>query len=444
MLLGMNSFAIPKASSETLPELAEFLEPLATVFRRRQSSQSLERYVTGLLTDLGRKNCQTIASAVAGTSTERLQHLLTDAAWDPLELDAARVRRLSARSSKGGILILDDTSLPKKGNSSVGVAPQYCGTLGKIANCQVLVSAHYMVDESSSSAPLHWPLAGRLYLPEERWAKDFERRKRAHVPEELGFATKPQLALDLLDRAREWEVPFELVLADSGYGKNPAFLEGLEERNLPYVCGVEGAFGVRLADEVEACGSAAPPAYRGRGRPPKVRPAPLYTAEDVIGSLPEEAWQAISWREGTKGDLSKRMAALRVHRGIGSQERYSHSHKHVSTGPEGWLIAERPLLGEKGETKYYFSTLPVDLSIQRLGALAHSRWVIEQFYEDAKGECGLGDYQGRRWDGVHRHLALVMLAYSFLAVHSSIDGEDSQGEQIFFPLHKAHYAAGHP
>jgi SRSO17 transposase len=119
----MNSFAIPKASSDPLPELAEFLKPFAPLFRRRQSRQSLERYITGLLTDLGRKNCQTIASAVAGTSTERLQHLLTDAEWDPLELDAARVRLLSKRSPKGGILILDDTSLPKKGNSSVGVAP---------------------------------------------------------------------------------------------------------------------------------------------------------------------------------------------------------------------------------------------------------------------------------------------------------------------------------
>src|SRR3712207_2901328 len=141
MMLGMNSFAVSKASSEPLPELAEFLKPFAPLFRRRQSRQSLERYITGLLTDLGRKNCQTIASAVAGTSTERLQHLLTDAEWDPLELDAARVRSLSKRSPKGGILILDDTSLPKKGNSSVGVAPQYCGTLGKIANCQIVVSA---------------------------------------------------------------------------------------------------------------------------------------------------------------------------------------------------------------------------------------------------------------------------------------------------------------
>src|SRR5829696_8819234 len=128
----MNSFAIPKASSDPLPELAEFLKPFAPLFRRRQSRQSLERYITGLLTDLGRKNCQTIASAVAGTSTERLQHLLTDAEWDPLQLDAARVRLLSKRSPKGGILILDDTSLPKKGNSSVGVAQQYSATLAHL------------------------------------------------------------------------------------------------------------------------------------------------------------------------------------------------------------------------------------------------------------------------------------------------------------------------
>jgi SRSO17 transposase len=117
----------------------------------------------------------------------------------------------------------------------------------------------------------------------------------------------------------------------------------------------------------------------------------------------------------------------------------------VSTGPEGWLIAERPLADEEGETKYYFSTLPADLSVERLGALAHSRWVIEQFYEDAKGECGLGDYQGRRWDGVHRHLALVMLAYSFLAIHSSIHPEGSVEEkEDLFPLRKAHHATGHP
>lgn len=352
--------AVPKASSEPLPELAAFLEPFAPLFRRSQSRQSLERYITGLLTDLDRKNCDTIAAAVAATSSERLQHLLTDAEWDPQELDAARVRSLSRKSPRGGILLLDDTSFPKQGKFSVGVARQYCGELGKRANCQVVVSAEYVADQPSSNSPLHWPVSGRLYLPEEEWAQDRERRKRAHVPEELPFATKPELALDLVDRAGEREVPFATVVADSGFGKTPAFLEGLEERELPYVCGVEYTFGVRLPEEVEVAEAAPPPTYQGIGQPPKARPAPLYTAEEVIGALPEEEWEVVSWREGTKGALSKQMVAVRAHRGIGSPRYYSRSHEHVVTSAEGWLIAEKPMASEEGERKYYFAMVPAD------------------------------------------------------------------------------------
>ena len=424
--------AIPKASSEPLPEIATFLEPFAPLFRRVQSQQSLERYVTGLLTDLDRKNCDTIAAAVAGTSTERLQHLLTDAEWDSRELDGARVRSLSTRSSpKEGILVLDDTSFPKQGKSSVGVARQYCGELGKRANCQVVVSAEYVADEPESRTPLHWPLSARVYLPEERWAKDKKRRARARVPEEVGFETKPQIGLSLVEQAREWEVPFGVVVADSGYGDNPNFLRGLEEKESAYVCAVESTFGVRQPEEVRAAKETGPPPYKGVGQPPKERPAPLYTANEVLGSLPEEAWQTVSWREGTKGTLSKRMVAIRVHRGIGT-ERHSVEHGRVETGPEGWLIGERPLPGHGGESKYYFSTLPETASLKRLTELAHSRWAIEQFYEDAKGECGLGDYQGRLWEGVHRHLALVMLAYSFLMLRSGEEDPSYRGS--FSPL----------
>src|SRR5918994_7394563 len=187
MLVGMDHrpnvpYAVPKASSDPLPEIAEFLQPFAPLFRRSQSRRSLERYITGLLTDLDRKNCDTIAAALAGTSTERLQHLLTDADWDSLKLDGARVRSLSARSPKGGVLVIDDTSFPKQGKSSVGVARQYCGALGKRANYQVVVSAEYVSDEPDSSRPLHWPVCAQLYLP-ERWALDCELRERAHVPE---------------------------------------------------------------------------------------------------------------------------------------------------------------------------------------------------------------------------------------------------------------------
>ena len=171
----------------------------------------------------------------------------------------------------------------------------------------------------------------------------------------------------------------------------------------------------------------------------------------MIGSLPQEAWQTVAWREGTKGTLSKQMVALRAHRATGS-DRHSTTHERVLTGPEGWLIAERPLrpagkepLGEE-ELKYYYSSLEAEVPLERLAALAKSRWAIEQFYEDAKGECGLGDYQGRRWDGLHRHLALVMVAYSFLMLHSSVLGEDRSHEEAeaFSPLSssQAHDAAG--
>jgi len=138
---GMDETYPPKASAEVLPELASFLAPFAPLLHNAQSRHSLHRYLTGLLSDLARKNCDTIAATVAGASTERLQHLLTDAQWEPLALDEARVRWLSARSPTGGILVLDDTGLPKQGKASAGVAAQYSGTLGKIGNCQVVVSA---------------------------------------------------------------------------------------------------------------------------------------------------------------------------------------------------------------------------------------------------------------------------------------------------------------
>jgi SRSO17 transposase len=149
---------------------------------------------------------------------------------------------------------------------------------------------------------LHWPLSGRLYLP-EGWAKDRKRREISHVPREVIFRSKPHIALSLVDLSREWGVPSEVVVADSGYGKYPSFLGGLEEREVAYVCGVESTFGVRLPSEVRVAKEAGAPPYEGRGRPPKERPAPLYTARELIGSLPQKAWQTVSWREGTKGTL---------------------------------------------------------------------------------------------------------------------------------------------
>ena len=249
------------------------------------------------------------------------------------------------------------------------------------------------------------------------------------MPAELRQQTKPEIALTLLDQAQEWGLPIQAVVVDAGYGDNPNFLQGLDARRIPYVCAVESTFGVRKPAEVQAAATQAP-AYGGRGQPRKPRPAPLYTVKELIEALPESAWQTISWREGTKGTMQAQAVAIRVHWATGSP-RHSTSHSRVQTGPEGWLLAERPHPQavadqttptaslqdkEKQKTKYWFCMLPDDVPLERLVLLAHARWVIEQFYEDAKQECGLDDFQGRRWDGLHRHLALAMLAYTFLAL----------------------------
>ena len=285
----MNESFVPHASPLPLPEVAAYLAPFRSLFRYRPSWESVERYVTGLLTDLGRKNCEVLAATLAGTSVERLQHLLTDASWNPQALDETRVRQLVASSPPGGVLVLDDTGLPKQGKASAGVARQYSGTLGKKGNCQVLVSAEYVEDRLERSDPLHWPVSAQLYLPES-WTSDPARCRRAHVPEAVPFQTKPELAIGLVDRARAWGVLFDVVVADAGYGDNPSFLAALEARELPYVCAVVSTFGVRLPEEVALVG--ATPPYQGRGQPRKARPAPLYTAKAVLDALPASSWQA--------------------------------------------------------------------------------------------------------------------------------------------------------
>jgi SRSO17 transposase len=292
--------------------------------------------------------------------------------------------------------------LPKQGNASVGVQSQYSGTLGKQGNCQIVVSAEYVVDDPATTQPLHWPVSARLYLPQS-WAQDQARCRQAHVPDAVAFAAKPDLALQLLDQARAWGVPFATVVTDAGYGI-PSFLRALDERHLPYVCAVANDFGVRLPAEMERAVSTPTAAgRRTQGQPKKPRPSPRHDAQ------PEAAWQTVEWREGSRGILRKQVVALRVHAGTGSA-RHSATHGRSWTGPEGWLLGERPLPGEEGKPRWFFSSLPAETPLSRLVELAHLRWPIEQFYEDAKGECGLDQFQGRTWEGLHRHVALVMLA----------------------------------
>ena len=401
--------AVPKAGLEPLVDLEAFLEPFGELVRRSESREAMERYATGLVADLNRKTAAGIGRALPGTNAQRLQEFLTNTEWVWEEMHRLRIVHMLEHASVGeGVLVVDDTGLPKKGRHSVGVARQYSGTLGRVDNCQVLVSAHYV------DRVFDWPLAGRIYLP-EAWAEDEERRKKAHIPPEVEFRTKGRIALELIDEGLGVGIWPRAVVADAGYGDQPSFLDGLEKRDLPYLVGVSRDTRFRVAQEVEADpGDGPPPPYPGRGRPRKtptledrVKPR---TAAEILGDLPENTWTTVAWREGTKGPLVKRCARVRVFRsGLRG--------KHLES--EGWLLGERPLAGHTGDRKYYFVRDPSDLGLADLIDLAHIRWVVERFYQDAKGELGLDDYEGRLWHGFHRHVALVMLAHSFLTLRQA-------------------------
>ena len=284
----------------------------------------------------------------------------------------------------------------------MGVAPQYCGVLGKKANGQVAVTTVY-VDPYFA-----WPVNGQLYLPES-WANDPARRKRAGIPPSISFQTKPAIALHLIDQAKAAGVPFRIVVGDGGYGDNPAFLDGLEARKLSSVVGVHRDFGVRLPEEVAAAAAQPVPPTKQAGRPRThphpVQVAPLQRADIVLAQPPETAWQTISWRHGTDGPLVKQFIAVRMHRAVGD-----------TTGPLGWLIGERPRPGESGDEKYYWSDLPETTPLARLVEVAHRRPGIERFYEDGKGGSGLADYAARKWESFQRHLVIEFLVVSWLTL----------------------------
>jgi SRSO17 transposase len=224
------------------------------------------------------------------------------------------------------------------------------------------------VDDSTTTQPRHWAVTARLYLP-QRWAQDPARCRQAQVPEAVDFASKPKLARHLLEQARSWGVPFATVVTDAGDGI-PSFLRALDARQIPDVCTVAYDFGVRLpADRVHATAEPAAAPVRRRGQPKKPRPVPRHTAQALTADQPDAAWQTVDWREGSRGALRKQVVALRVHAGTGSA-RHSATHGRSWTGPEGWLLGERPLPGEDGEPRWFLSSLPADTPLPRLIARA--------------------------------------------------------------------------
>src|SRR5262249_11086958 len=343
-------------------------------FARSEATHALERYLTGMLTEHPNKNCDTIAQVVPDTSEQSLQGLLTAMRWDEDDLNHQRVKGLLALPTEGdAALLFDDTGFAKQGKSSVGVARQYSGTLGKVGNCQVSVNCHY------AERTIAWPVATRLYLPKE-WTDNPERMAKAKVPQHVKFQTKPEIALDLLDKADSWGVKYAAVVADADYGDNPNFLAGLENRKKRHVVAVRKDFKVALTPD-----------------------GPARAAESVLAGQPARAWRTVRWREGSKGWLKGRFCAIRCWRAP------SEGAERV----EGWLIGERT---SQGERKDDWSNFSAQAALEGMVEYAHRRYGVEQFHEEAKGLLGWDQYQGRLWPGFHRNSVLVMLAYSFLVI----------------------------
>lgn len=384
-----------------------YVERLVSVIGHADRARPLRDYCTGLLMPCERKSVEPMAAVTAPERTaaqhQSLLHFVGEGRWsDESVLTKVREMVLPVIERHGPIeaWIIDDTAFPKKGTHSVGVARQYCGQLGKQDNCQAAVSL------SLANAYASLPVAYRLYLPQD-WATDAARRKKAGVPEEIGFQTKIDIALDQVRAACAAGLPRGVVLMDAGYGNHSELRTAVTALELSYVAGILSNTTVWAP----GTGPLPPKPYvPGRGRPPKQlrrddKNQPV-KAKDLAFSLPPKAWRTMTWREGTNVSLKSRFARLRIrvaHRDFNRSEPW----------PEEWLLIEWPK-GEKEPTKYWLSSLPDDIGFARFVDLAKLRWRIERDYQELKQEVGLGHFEGRGWRGFHHHATLCIAAYGFL------------------------------
>jgi SRSO17 transposase len=350
-------------------ELDGVAATLAPRFERAEPRERALRYLTGLLSAAERKNSWQLAELAGEATPDGMQRLLSTAHWDA---DAVRddlvAYVLSHLGDPEAVLVLDETGFVKKGTKSVGVAPQYGGTVGKIANCQIGVFLAY----ATAAGPAL--LDRELYLP-KGWANDPARRGEAGVPAEASCIPKPTLGKQLLERAFAAGVVAAWVTADSIYGGDYKLRHSREEREQPFVLAVQSTQRVGLST----------------------------SAAQVVASWPTDAWQRLSAGEGSQGprwyDWGWLPMSWRFH-------------------PEGmahWLLARRSLT-KPDEIAYYFVFGPAESTLEQVVRIAGTRWQVEQAFEFAKGEVGLDEYEVRTWTGWYRHITLAMFALAYLTV----------------------------
>ncbi|MBE3134331.1 MAG: IS701 family transposase [Acidobacteria bacterium] len=379
-----------------LRRLMRWLTPFKACFGHRAEAVSLAGYVSGLLSDSPRKSMQAMLARVTDAPAyHALQHFITNAPWSA----AAMWRQLRAQlPERRGVLLLDDTGFPKKGTKSVGVARQYTGTLGKVGNCQVAVTAALWTGVRA------WLVAAALYLPES-WTNDRERCQAAHVPETVRFRKKWQIALHLLQQVRASGMTITAVLSDSGYGDATTFRTALHRLKLPYGVGVSDTLTVFLERPALEMPRRVPGPRQRWPRAKLGATSPPVTVKTVATSLPADAWQPVTWQHGDQPVRGALCAALRV--------TPAHDWHHGLILPEIWLLLERPD-DRRGVTKCYFINLPRRTALGRLVRFVHQRWPIEQQYQQLKTELGLDHFEGRTYPGWNHHVVVSAVAYAFL------------------------------
>ncbi len=376
---------------------AAFHAEFAPLFGRPEAQQRSEQYLRGLLVQqTDRRNAENVAEVIEGATPRSLQRFLTESPW----ADAAVIDRLQHRvggllNQRDGVLVVDESGFPKQGQKSVGVARQYCGTLGKVANCQMGVFLAYV------SARGHALVDKALYLPAE-WISDPARCEEAGVPKEITYQSKAELALTLLRQVRTaGHLTGQWVTADEGYGQVPSFRDTLEAEHWLYVLEVPCSTPVftRLA-------RAAVPAWSGRGRKPSQprlvagEPEAL-SVEAVTTQLAPADWRELTVAEGAQGPRTYQFAAQRVWES-----------RAGLPGRECWLMWRRNVDGS--ELKYYLSNAPAGTPLLRLAQVGAQRWPIETEFQTDKGETGLDEYEVRSWQGWQHHITMALLAGAFL------------------------------
>ncbi|MFJ4681733.1 IS701 family transposase, partial [Kitasatospora sp. NPDC088783] len=390
-------------------ELAEFVGDVFGSLPRRDQRRWGACYLRGLMLDGRRKSIQPMAARLPDGDMQALQQFVNQSPWDPWPVRRRIARRLSEVIAPQ-VWVIDDVSFPKCGRASAAVARQYCGALGKRANCQVAVSVHAATDSASC------PLDRQLYLPRE-WTDDPGRCRRAGVPEGTVHQEKWRLALGLLDNVAEWGLDAPVVVADAGYGTSTPFRHGLQERGLSYVLALTGrevAHGLDVEPHRPDYGGLGPPTLA------RYRTAPRSLDLHAADAAAADRFTETAWRQGRKGPMTSRFAVMTVRMAgkqslAAAQTAGGGRNRWDGVLPTSTVLAEWPD-GHDAPTGYWISNLPPDTPVADLVRWAKMRWRIEHDYRELKHGLGLDHFEGRTWRGWHHHVTLVTAAQAFLTL----------------------------